>query len=186
MGQGTSSCLRGLLEWVVVFVIALAVFWVVRLLVVEPFTVPTGSMEPTIQIGDNVLAQKVTLRLGQDVQAGDIVVFANPDTSSDHGTLVKRVIATAGQTVDLQDGRVYVDGTPLDEPYAAGSTYPLPMQAPGVTVSFPYTVPEGCVWLMGDNRENSADSRYFGAVPRENLIGVAFFRYWPFNRIGTL
>ena len=186
MDDGKSSWARGLLDWIVVFVIALVVFWVVRLLVVEPFTVPTGSMEPTIQIGDNLLAQKVTLRLGQEVQPGDIVVFNNPDGTSDHGILVKRVIAMAGQTVDLRDGVVYVDGKPLDEPYAAGESLPLPAQAPGVTVSFPYTVPEGCVWLMGDNRENSADSRYFGAVPTENLIGVAFFRYWPLNRIGTL
>lgn len=186
MGEDSSSWLRGLLEWIVVFVIALAVFWVVRMLVVEPFTVPTGSMEPTIQIGDNVLGQKVTLRMGQEVKAGDIVIFRNPDTTSDHGILVKRVIATGGQTVDLQNGQVYVDGESLDEPYAAGQSYPLDMQAPGMTVSFPYTVPEGSVWLMGDNRENSADSRYFGAVPTENLIAVAFFRYWPLNRIGTL
>lgn len=186
MGQGTPSWLRGLLEWIAVFVIALAIFWVVRMLVVEPFTVPTGSMEPTIQIGDNVLGQKVTLRMGREVKAGDIVIFRNPDTTSDHGILVKRVIATGGQTVDLQDGQVYVDGEPLNEPYAAGQSYPLDMQAPGTTVNFPYTVPEGSVWLMGDNRENSADSRYFGAVPTENLIAVAFFRYWPLNRIGTL
>ena len=186
MTEGKSSLLRGLLEWVAVFVIALAVFWVVRLFVVEPFTVPTGSMEPTIQIGDNVLGQKVSLRLGQEVHAGDIVVFRNPDATSDHDILVKRVIATGGQTVDLRDGHVYVDGKPLDEPYAAGKSHPLDMQAPGVAVSFPYTVPEGLVWLMGDNRENSADSRYFGAVPTDNLIAVVFFRYWPLDRIGTL
>ena len=186
MAEGMPAWLRGLLEWVAVFVIALAVFWVVRLLVVEPFTVPTGSMEPTIQIGDNVLGQKVTLHMGQEVKAGDIVIFRNPDATSDHSILVKRVVATAGQTVDLRDGRVYVDGEALDEPYASGQSYPLDMQAPGTTVSFPYTVPEGSVWLMGDNRENSADSRYFGAVPTENLIAVAFFRYWPLNRIGTL
>ena len=186
MTEGKSSLLRGLLEWVAVFVIALAVFWVVRLFVVEPFTVPTGSMEPTIQIGDNVLGQKVSLRLGQEVHAGDIVVFRNPDATSDHDILVKRVIATGGQKVDLRNGKVYVDGKALEEPYAAGKSYPLDMQAPGVAVSFPYTVPEGLVWLMGDNRENSADSRYFGAVPTDNLIAVVFFRYWPLDRIGTL
>lgn len=180
------SGLRGLIEWVVIFAIAFAVMSVVKAFVVEPYTVPTGSMEPTIQIGDNVLAQKVTVRVGDPVQSGDIVVFRNPDASSDHSVLVKRVIATAGQTVDLRDGAVYVDGSPLDEPYAAGSSYPLPVQAPDVSVSFPYTVPEGCVWLMGDNREDSADSRYFGAVPVENLIGVVFFRYWPLDRMGTL
>ena len=186
MGQESSSWLRWLLDWIVVFVIALAVCLVVRMLVVEPFTVPTGSMEPTIQIGDNVLGQKVTLRMGQEVQVGDIVIFRNPNSASNHDVLVKRVIAKSGQTVDLRNGKVYVDGEPLDEPYAIGQSYPLDVQAPGVTVNFPYTVPEGSVWLMGDNRENSADSRYFGTVPTENLIAVAFFRYWPLNRIGTL
>ena len=100
--------------------------------------------------------------------------------------LVKRVIATAGQTVDLVDGVVYVDGVALDEPYAEGESYPLAAQAEGVSVGFPYTVPEGCVWVMGDNRENSADSRYFGAVPEDDLIGVVVFRYWPLNRFGLV
>ena len=86
----------------------------------------------------------------------------------------------------MVDGVVYVDGVALDETYVQGSSYPLSMQAPGVEVGFPYTVPEGCIWVMGDNRENSADSRYFGAVPQANLIGVAFLRYWPLDRIGLL
>ena len=113
-------------------------------------------------------------------------MFRNPDGSSDHDVLVKRVIATAGQTVDLVDGRVVVDGQVLDEPYAQGESWPLASQAPGTIVSFPYTVPEGCVWVMGDNRENSADSRYFGAVEQQDLIGVAVLRYWPLNRFGLL
>ena len=186
-GEGRGgSALRGIFEWVAVFAVAMALMFGIRAFVAEPFTVPTGSMEPTILIGDNVIAQKVTLEVGQQVSAGDIVVFRNPVATSEHDILVKRVIAVGGQTVDLRDGVVYVDGRATDEPYTHGSTYPLDTQADGVEVSFPYTVPEGSVWLMGDNRENSADSRYFGAVPVENLIGVAFFRYWPLDRVGTL
>ena len=173
-------------EWVGVFLIAFAVFALVRTFVVSPYVVPSGSMLPTIQVCDSIFAQKVTMRLGMDPADGDIVVFDNPVPSSEHAILVKRVIAHAGQTVDLVDGAVYVDGQRLDEPYAQGSTFPLPSQAPGVQVKFPVTVPEGCVWVMGDNRENSADSRYFGPVPRENLVGVAFMRYWPFDRIGLM
>lgn len=175
-----------IVEWIGVFLIAFAVFAVVRTFVVAPFTVPTGSMEPTIQVGDNVFAQKVSVNLGFDVEAGDIVVFDNPVPDTDHAILVKRVIAREGQTVDLSDGVVYVDGVPLDEPYAQGMSYPLASQSPGIQVDSPYTVPEGHVWVMGDNRENSADSRYFGPVPEENLIGVVFLRYWPLNRIGLL
>ncbi|MDO5032521.1 signal peptidase I [Corynebacterium sp.] len=186
VGKTASAAVRNLVEWVLVFVIALAFFLFIRAFVVTPYTVPTGSMEPTIQIGDNLFAEKLTLRFGGEAEAGDIVVFDNPDGSSGHDILVKRVIATAGQTVDLRGGAVYVDDVRLDEPYTAGRSYPLDMQAPGAAVSFPYTVPEGHVWVMGDNRENSADSRYFGAVPCDNLIGIAIARYWPLSRIGLL
>lgn len=178
--------LRGIVEWLVIFAIACGVMLFVRTFVIEFYKVPTGSMEPTIQVGDQVIAQKVTLELGQGVEAGDIVVFENPDASSGHDILVKRVIATGGQTVDLVGGTVYVDGSPLDEPYAQGGSYPLAAQAPGANVSFPYTVPAGYVWVMGDNRENSADSRYFGAVAEEDLVAVVFVRYWPLDRIGPV
>lgn len=178
--------IRDLVEWVLIFLVAFGIMALIRAFVVEPYTVPTGSMEHTIEIGDNVLAQKVSLEMGHGVSPGDIVVFKNPVPATDHDVLVKRVIATAGQTVDMRDGTVYVDGQALDESYVTGFSYPLDVQATGVTISYPYTVPEGHVWLMGDNREDSADSRYFGAVPEENLIGVVFFRYWPFDRLGSL
>ena len=100
------SMLKGAFEWVVIVAIALVATFLIRTFVVEPFVVPTGSMESTIEIGDQILAQKVTLELGQPVKQGDIVVFHNPDGTSEHDVLVKRVIATAGQTVNLQDGKV--------------------------------------------------------------------------------
>lgn len=178
--------LAAVAEWAGVFLIAFAVFSIVRTFVASPFTVPTGSMEPTIQIGDCIFAEKLSLQFGDEVTAGDIVVFDNPVASSEHDILVKRVVARAGQTIDFRDGVVLVDGVALDEPYTAGLSFPLASQAAGVQISYPYTVPEGHLWVMGDNRENSADSRYFGAVPEENLVGVVFFRYWPFDRIGTV
>lgn len=184
--EGRNSRFASIVEWLGAFLIAFAVFALVRTFVASPYTVPTGSMEPTIQVGDNVFAQNVTLELGLDVGQGDIVVFENPLDGSEHDILVKRVIARGGQTVDLVDGAVVVDGVPLEEAYVQGESYPLWSQAPGVTVSYPFTVPEGCLWVMGDNRENSSDSRYFGAVPEENLVGVVFMRYWPLDRIGPL
>lgn len=186
MQPSSHSAIRSILEWVGVIAVALVAAFLIREFVASPYTVPTGSMEPTIQIGDNIFAQKVTLELGQGVEAGDIVVFRNPDGTSDHDILVKRVIALGGQTVDLRDGVVYVDGVARDEPYAAGSSYPLDVQAAGVDIAYPYTVPEGCIWVMGDNRENSADSRYFGAVEESSVMGVGVFRYWPLDRIGLL
>lgn len=186
MSEQKPSLLRGAFEWIVVVIVALILTFAIRTFVIEPFVVPTGSMESTIEIGDQVLAQKVTLELGQGVKTGDIVVFHNPDTSSEHDILVKRVIAQAGQTVDLRNGKLVIDGVVQDEPYTQGASYPLDSQAPGVSISYPYTVPEGCVWVMGDNRENSADSRYFGPVPQSDLIAIGVFRYWPLNRIGSL
>ncbi len=177
---------KGLLEWFGVFAVALVVFTLIRVFVVSPFVVPSGSMEPTILVGDQVFAQRVSAHLGNAPEVGDIVVFRNPITESSHEILVKRVVARAGQTVDLIDGHVYVDGTAVKEPYAVGESFPLPMQAPGVSIAYPYVVPEGSLWMMGDNRENSSDSRYFGAVPTDNVIGTVFFRYWPVSRIGSM
>lgn len=180
------SALRGAFEWIAVIAIALVATFLIRTFVVEPFVVPTGSMEDTIEIGDQILAQKVSLEARSARQAGRYRGVSQPRCTSEHDVLVKRVIATAGQTVDLQDGKVVVDGQALDEDYTTGMSWPLSVQAPGAQVSYPYTVPDGCVWVMGDNRENSADSRYFGPVDRSDLIAVALVRYWPLNRIGAI
>ena len=183
MTPHNGSFLRSLAEWLIVIVIACAATFLIRSFIIEPYVVPTGSMESTIEIGDQVLAEKVTVELGRGVRTGDIVVFHNPDSSSEHDVLVKRVVALGGQTVDMKDGILYVDGQALDEPYVAGESWPLAAQADGITGTFPYTGPEV---TMGNNREISADSRYFGAVSQENIIGVVVLRYWPLNRFGTL
>lgn len=180
-----SSTFRNIMEWVLVIVIAVAATILIRTFIVEPYRIPTGSMETTIEVGDQILGQKVTLELGQKVKNGEIVIFKNPEEDVEHGILVKRVIAQGGQTVDLKDGYVYVDGVKLDEDYIQGKSYPLE-DPTGQEISYPYTVPEGSVWVMGDNRENSRDSRVIGAVPENNLVAVALVRYWPLNRIGTL
>lgn len=173
---------RGCLDFIVMLVVVLGAAWLLRAYVVAPYEIPSGSMEPTIMVGDKVFSEKVSYYSGS-VQQGDIVTFTDPETPS--RTLIKRCIATGGQTVELVDGTVYVDGEALAEPYAQGSSYPLDT-AMGVTVEYPYTVPDGYIWVMGDNRENSADSRYFGAVPESSVSGHAFFVYWPLARVGTL
>ena len=150
------------------------------------FVVPTGSMESTIEVGDCILAQKITLETGSDLKPGDIVVFKNPRPRNGVDILVKRVIATSGQTVDLKDGKIYVDGRRLDESYAMGESKPLDAHLSSAPDSYPYTIPDGCIWVMGDNRENSADSRYFGPVEEDSVIGIVFARYFPFDRIGSV
>ena len=100
--------------------------------------------------------------------------------------LIKRCIAVGGQTVDLVDGRVVVDGVALDEPYTRGLPSEPLKTALGVEVSYPYTVPAGHLWVMGDNRTNSNDSRYFGAIDEDTLTGRAALVYWPFSNFGLL
>lgn len=179
------SALRGAFEWIAVIAIALVATFLIRTLWSSLCGAHRfyGGHDRDWRPDPGA---KVSLELGQPVKQGDIVVFHNPDGTSEHDVLVKRVIATAGQTVDLQDGKVVVDGQALDEDYTTGMSWPLSVQAPGAQVSYPYTVPDGCVWVMGDNRENSADSRYFGPVDRSDLIAVALVRYWPLNRIGAI
>lgn len=178
---------RGVAEFVVAFAVMIAAILLLRHFVIEPFEIPSGSMEDTIEIGDRVFAEKVTVALDPMPEPGDIVTFTNPADPSE--TLIKRVVAVEGQTIDLRDGAVYVDGVALDEPYTEGKpTYA--MRCNGTTqptdITYPYTVPEGCFFAMGDNRTNSSDSRVFGAVPAELVTGHAVFRYWPiFRTLGT-
>ena len=178
-GSGLRSTI---VEFVVIVIAALAMAWALTTFVVKPYRIPSGSMLETIQLEDRVLSEKISYYT-RSPERGDIVTFVDPEDSS--RVLIKRVIATAGQTVELKDGVVYVDGQPLDEDaYTLGKpSYELDSIA-GVT--YPYTVAQDCIWVMGDNRTDSADSRYFGAVPVSNVTGHAFFTYWPVSSIGFL
>jgi signal peptidase I len=158
------------------FVWVLASVFICRSLLVEVFIVPTGSMDPTIAVGDQVLGDRVASALGRwDV--GSIVTVEGVDGPN---TLVKRVVAKGGETVDLVDGKLVVNGEVRDS-WGHGLTRPL-----SESVTFPLTVPEGHVLLMGDNRENSGDSRVFGTVPVSKISTVVFFRVSPFSRVGTV
>lgn len=169
-----------LFEYLVIVAVAVAIAFFIRTFVAEVYEVPTGSMLNTIQLGDRLVGEKLTYRFGGTPQVGDVVTFTspqNPDT-----LLVKRVIATAGQTVDLRDGAVYVDGQLMDEPYTEGKpTYSLADCTGAVIQNYPYTVPEGHIFVMGDNRTNSLDSRYFGAVSVSTVTSKAMFIFWPFD-----
>ena len=167
----------GWLEWVIVFAVAIVASLLIRTYVVDFYEIPSASMLETIQEGDRVIGEKITYR-SSEPKAQDIVTFEDP--LDKNTTLIKRVIATGGQTVELKDGDVYVDSEKLDEPYTLGKkSLPLDQQASGVVVSYPYTVPEGYVWVMGDNREDSLDSRYFGAVSISSITSRVIWTYWP-------
>ena len=131
------SIFRRFLSFLIMVAVVVVGAWLLRSFVVEPFQIPSASMEDTIKTGDMVFAEKVSYHFS-DPEQGDIVVFSDPQVPS--RTLIKRVIATEGQTVDLRDGKVYVDGVALDEPYTDGlPSYPLNTVGT-VDISYPYTV----------------------------------------------
>lgn len=172
-----SSFGRWLLETVVMIALAFLLAQGIKTFIIQPFVIPTGSMEPTIMTGDRVLAEKISLWFREPRQ-GDIVVFDDP--TGRHPQLIKRVIAVPGQTVDIQDGTVIVDGSPLEEPYVQGNV------TDAGTVPLPLTLAEDEVWLMGDNRPNSGDSRFMGPISESIVQGRAFAIYWPLSRMGSL
>ena len=155
--------------------------WLTFAYVGHAYAVPTGSMEETIMVGDMVFSEKVSYRF-RDPEPGDIVMFQDPEVPG--RLLLKRCIAVGGQTVDIndEDGLVYVDGVALSEPYTNG----LPTYSLANGVSYPYAVPEGMMWMMGDNRTNSQDSRFFGAVPASSAEARSVAVLWPLNDLGFL
>jgi signal peptidase I len=145
----------------------------VKRYLVEPFAIPGESMVPTILPRDRVLVDKRAY-LSAAPRVGDVVVFADP--SGNYPALIKRVAALGGQTVDIRDGDLYVDGRRQTLPGVRyGQTQPGPFPLPA-------TIPDGYVWLMGDNRSNSADSRFIGPQPVSALKGRAVYIYFPPSR----
>lgn len=165
------------------------VFGVVRPFVAEPMRVPSKSMAPTLQPKDRMLTNKLSYDLTNPGR-GDLVVFRGVEENKKE-RLVKRVVGLPGDVVHVDRGVLKVNGDPQTEPYVSkkkqgeAQKRGAPKAPPGVNTFGPMFVPEDHVFVMGDNRANSHDSRYFGPVPRENLIGEASFRFWPLNRFGN-
>jgi signal peptidase I len=185
------STLREYFESIVIAVI-LALF--VRTWVVQAFKIPTGSMENNLLIGDHLLVNKFmfgptatgpekTLLPMRDPRRGDVVVFKYPDEPE--RDFIKRVIGLPGETLELRNKKVYINGQPLDEPYVH---FLEPASEGQEVTSFdvrerygPVRVPEGQYFVMGDNRDNSQDSRYWGFLPRHYIKGKALMIYWSYD-----
>jgi signal peptidase I len=181
--QNAPTIGRQILEIVIMLALVVVAFFGLRAFVVLTYEIPSASMEDTIQVGDRVFSEKISY-YGHGPQVGDIVTFADP--LDPETTFIKRVIAVGGDVVELRDGSVYVNGEKRDEPFTQGKPSLELDPAPGVEISYPYTVPQDYLWVMGDNRTNSGDSRYFGAIPASSVSGHACFRYWPLDHIGPL
>ena len=167
----------GALEYLVILLVSFAlVFGFVRPFVMEAFWIPSGSMIPTLEIGDRVLVNKFIYRFTEP-KRGDIVVFTSVDNPKED--LIKRVVGVPGDKIAVRGGKLFLNGEPQKEPYTN-------KKLPDRSFFARTTVPKGHVFVMGDNRGNSADSRVFGPLPKKNIEGEAFLRFWPPDRIGLL
>jgi signal peptidase I len=191
-----------LLELVVIVALAIGLALLIQAFVVKPYQIPSPSMEPTLDVGQRVLVNRVGYHLG-DPQVGDIVVF-HPPAGAENGqecgvnqppgqpcpkptpersdtNFIKRIVAGPGDTLSVRRGHPVVDGVEAEEdfirPCRGGNGCNLPDEI---------TIPPDHYFMMGDNRGSSDDSRFWGPVPREWIIGEAFFTYWPLDRIGIL
>ena len=175
-------------EVIQIVALTAALYLVINTFLVQPYEVEMRSMEPTLAGGDHVLVDKLSPRWDA-YDRGDVVVFDAPAPYDDEGIpYIKRVIGVAGDTIQLLNGHVYVTpagGVPvrLDETYLDGDVPTLPQGAPG---HYRWTVPDGSVFVLGDNRTDSVDSRTFGAIDIEDLIGRAWLRYLPLDRVSVL
>lgn len=185
-----------LIELPILVLVALVVAVLIKTFLVQAFWIPSGSMIHTLEINDRVLVNKLSYLFG-DPEQGDVVVFDPPFGVEDDSEpllqaivrnvaeslglqtpavedLIKRVVAVGGQQIEIKDSQVLIDGVPLDEPYLDESAF-MPDFSP-------VQVPDGMVFVMGDNRPRSQDSRRFGPIANDSIVGRAFVRVWPFDR----
>jgi len=180
-GRSRFGPYRTALEWLAVIACGILIALTAQALFVQAFWIPSPSMVPTLEVGDRVLVNKLAYKT-HDVHRGDVIVFERPPEAS-HGNddikdLIKRVVAVGGDTIEAVDGRVYVNGERIDEPYLVDGTPTdnLPRQQ----------IPDGEVFVMGDNRTNSEDSRVFGPIDEDTIVGRAFVKVLPLGDIGWL
>jgi signal peptidase I len=182
---------RALIEWTIILIAVLLCTVLLRSYVVQSFSIPSLSMYPTLKVGDRIIVNKLSYHL-HGVQRGDIVVFASPPLEDqEYADLVKRVIGLPGETISAKDGHVYINGKRLNEPWlppgAASYTGALPGDAhPQFDLPGPVKIPPGEYFVMGDNRTDSEDSRFFGPIPRSLIVGRAEFVAWPLSHIKGL
>ena len=168
-------------EWVVIVVVAILSALLVKTYLIEAFYIPSGSMEPTLETGDRVLVNKLSYRL-HDVHRGDVIVFKRPPGVAGEPRIhdfIKRVIGLPGDTIETRGDAVYINGKLLKEPYLPKGSRTVP----GIERQ---RVPAKHYWVMGDNRSNSSDSRFFRTITESSIIGRAFVQVWPPTRLDLL
>ncbi len=181
MNQVFSKAATALVDVLQSLTLGLAIFSIVYLFLFRPSVVQGASMQPNLHTGERLIAEKFSYDFGQ-VERGDIVVLTSPQRADID--LVKRVIGLSGEDIKIEGGQIFINGQALDEPYVNTPT--------SVTVGNflregeDFQIPIGEYFVLGDNRDNSSDSRTFGPVSRSNIQGKVVFRYWPYNEFGIL
>ena len=175
------SVINFFFDFLETIVVALSVFVVVYLFIIQPHEVKGSSMEPSFQNNEYIITDKLSYRFGNP-QRGDVVIFKapiNPDVD-----YIKRIIGLPGEKVKISQSKVYIDDKLLDEPYLEEITplFPGGFVQEGITID----IPIDHYFVMGDNRPHSSDSREFGPIPRKSIVGKAIFRYWTINELGLI
>ena len=169
-------------EWAHSIIVALVLTLIIRTYVIQAFKIPSGSMLPTLQIGDKLFVNKYLYRF-KSPKRGDIVVFKYPvDPKKD---FIKRLVGLAGDEVEIREGKIYVNGKALEDSRTFGKFYYYnhdPYGGPREIIK----VPAESYFVLGDNSANSQDSRFWGFVPKKNMLGKAVFRWWPLDRFGKI
>jgi signal peptidase I len=174
--KGRSRTFRWVIEVVVIVAAAFVLALLVQQFIVKPFAIPSPSMENTLLEGDRVLVNRLVYHF-HPPHRGDVIVF-HPPGRPGSDPFIKRVVAIGGDTIAVHDGQLYLNGVAQDEAYVKDK--PIEGDYPETKIA------DGYVWAMGDNRNNSGDSRVFGPVPLKSIMGEAFAVYWPLGRIGGL
>ncbi|MDJ0693158.1 signal peptidase I [Mastigocoleus sp. MO_188.B34] len=185
----SNSKWHSLRENLIVIGIALLLAFLIRTFIAEPRLIPTGSMLPTLHTGDRLIVEKISYRFHQP-KIGDIIVFLPPERLQRQGfekdqAFIKRIIGQPGKEIAIKDGTVFINNEPLEENYIAETPERPYPDRENPQFCQQQLVPNNEFFVLGDNRNDSRDSRYWCFVPKENIIGRAVFRFWPFDRIGS-
>ena len=193
--EKSKKSIKKTIEWLAVIVGALLVAFLIKTFLMQAYYIPSSSMTPALQVGDRVLVNKLSYEFGE-VSRGDLVVFKRTDLETGNETdLIKRVIATEGEILEISDGEIFItergekDRKLLVEPYLAEGVVTQGFGFEGLcpeSVANTCLVPENFIFVMGDNRSGSRDSRYFGPVNTDDIVGRAFIRIWPLGSLKLL
>jgi signal peptidase I len=168
-----------IIDYVKTLALAIVLSAFIIIFVVQSFVVDGESMQPTLYTGERLLVNKFIYRF-REPKCGEIIVF-HPPGEPNNRRFIKRVIGVPGDVVDIKDGIVYVNNKPLNSQYTFEK-----IRSRYFNVDFPLKVPEGCVFVLGDNRNNSKDSRHLGPIPMKSITGEAFLLYWPLSKGGLV